>query len=111
MADYINKKKCAVVGGLTSWQDHLKTYLPSCRFVTPDELNMDMNFLLNVDLVFFNEAINNHSMYQKVKSTLFNSDIPICYTGTNTNIKISLKKMYDKLRSIKREPIVTKSID
>jgi flagellar motility protein MotE (MotC chaperone) len=98
MADYINKRKCVVVGGLPSWQDHLKTYLPSCRFVTPDEINLDMNFLLNVDLVFFNEAINNHSMYQKVKTTLINTDIPICYTGANTNIKISLKKMYTKLR-------------
>ena len=99
LASYINKWRCVVIGGPKSWQDHLKVFLPACRFISPDELNIDMDFLINVDLVLFNEAINNHSMYQKVKSTLLNTNIPICYTGVNTNIKITLRKMYEELTS------------
>jgi hypothetical protein len=100
MAEFINKKKCVVVGGHKNWQDHLKNYLPACRFITPDELSIDVDFLLTVDLVLFNETINNHSMYQKVKSKLVHTDVPICYNGSNTNIKISLQKMYAKLKDL-----------
>ncbi len=103
MADFINKSRCVVVGGPKSWQDHLKVYLPAGRFISPGELNIDMDFLLNVDIVLFNEEINNHSMYQKVKTTLLKTNIPICYTGLNTNMKITLRKLYDHLKSCNRE--------
>lgn len=103
LADYINKWKCVVVGGLKGWQDQLKAFLPTCRFISPDEVNIDLDFLLNVDLIFFNESLNSHSMYQKVKTTLLRTDIPICFTGANTNMKISLRKMYDYLQSVDRE--------
>jgi hypothetical protein len=100
LAAFINQKKCVIVGGLKNWQDHLKTYLPTVRFISPDELSIDLDFLLHVDLVFFNEAINNHSMYQKIKSKLVHTNIPIGYNGSNTNIKISLQKMYNILKDI-----------
>jgi hypothetical protein len=89
MAEYINKNKCVMVGGMNSWQDNLKKYIPSCRFVKPEDLNVDLDFLLNADLVLFNETINNHSMYRKIKSILSNTNIPLCYNGSNTNIKIT----------------------
>ncbi|MEH7157752.1 hypothetical protein [Neobacillus drentensis] len=103
LADYINKWKCVVIGGLKGWQDQLKGYLPTCRFISPDEVNIDWDFLLHVDLVLFNESINNHSIYQKVKTTLVHTDVPICYTGATTNMKLTLTKMFNHLRSLERE--------
>ena len=101
LADYLNQWKCVVIGGQKGWQDQLKAYLPACRFFSPDEVNIDWDFLLHVDLIVFNESLNSHSMYQKVKAKLLNTDISICYTGSNTNMKISLRKMYDHLRIVK----------
>lgn len=97
MAAAINGKKCVIVGGLKSWQDQLREWLPSARFIQPEELGIDLEFIQSADLVFFNESVNNHAMYQKIKSKLEGTDIPISYSGGNTNMRISLKKMYEGL--------------
>lgn len=99
MAEVINDNKIVIVGGIKSWQDSLKGYLPTARFIQPEELNIDLDFLLKADLVFFNETVNNHSMYQKIRAKLENTNIPLLYSGGNTNIKISLRRMYDFLSS------------
>lgn len=98
MASYLNTKKCIIVGGLKGWQEQLKEYIPTARFIQAEELNIDLDFLLKADLVFFNEAVNNHSMFERIKSKLENTTIPISYSGKNTNIRITLKKMYDGIK-------------
>lgn len=95
IVEFLQGKKCVVVGGLKNWQDQLKQWLPEIRFIQPEELNIDFSFLQNVDLVMFNEAVNNHAMYQKIKKVLENSHIPICYSGSSTNVYVTLGKMYN----------------
>lgn len=97
MAAVLNQKKCVIVGGLKSWQDQLKDWIPSARFIQAEELGIDLDFIRNADIVFFNESVNNHAMYQKIKARLENSSILMSYSGGNTNMKISLRKMYEAL--------------
>lgn len=95
MAEAINRYHCVIVGGLKSWQEQLKEYIPSARFIEVEELHLNFDFLLSADVIFFNESVNSHAMYQKIKSKLENSSVPICYSGRNTNMYYSLKKIFD----------------
>lgn len=103
MASVLNENICVIVGGLKSWQEQLRKYIPTARFIQPEELNINLDFLVGADLVFFNETINNHAMYHKIKSKLENTNTPICYSGSNTNVHLSLKKMYEEINSLKGE--------
>lgn len=103
MAEHINDYQCVIVGGLKSWQEQLKEYIPSARFIEAEELNLNFDFLLSADVIYFNEAVNSHAMYQKIKSKLENSSVPICYSGRNTNMYHSLKKIYEVVSGGEKE--------
>lgn len=99
MAAELNKNACVIVGGLKSWQEQLKEFIPSARFLQPEDLHVDLDFILNANIVFFNESINSHAMFQRIKAKLEHTTIPISFSGNNSNIHLSLKKMYEALIS------------
>lgn len=98
MAKVVSNFNCVIVGGLKSWQEQLKEYIPSARFIQADELHINLDFLLGADLIFFNESVNSHAMYQRIKAKLEQTSVPICYSGRNTNVYFSLKKIYEMVK-------------
>lgn len=98
--NYINRKRCVIVGGNKSWQEKLRNLLSNCRFIEPDELNIDFDFLSTQDFIVFNEAYNNHAMFYKIKDRANDCNIPIFFMGTTTNIKLSLGKIYEQAKQM-----------
>ncbi|MDP4084828.1 MAG: hypothetical protein Q8934_09460 [Bacillota bacterium] len=97
MVEYLNRKKGVIIGGNQGWQENLRTILTDFRFILPEELHMNLDFLTNQDFIIFNESYNNHSMFNKVKSTIANVHIPIIYTGTATNTNLTIQSIYSKI--------------
>ncbi|WP_318617082.1 hypothetical protein [Sporosarcina sp. YIM B06819] len=100
LANYIIKKTCAIIGGNINWQNNLKTYLPNCQFIEPDELGRDLHCLINMDVIFFNESFNSHSMFNKVKMISSINNIPFFFCGKNTNMKKTLESMYSSIKTM-----------
>ncbi|MCU7756888.1 hypothetical protein N7988_28075 (plasmid) [Bacillus cereus] len=97
IASYINNRKCIIVGGDKNWQGNIRDYLTKCHFISPDELNIDLEYLKNYDLIIFNETYNNHSMYNKIKVNANSYKIPIVYSGSYTNIRRLLAHIYKQI--------------
>ncbi|AJE54293.1 hypothetical protein [Paenibacillus polymyxa] len=93
MAKAINEKKCVIIGGDKKWQDKLMEYLPDSKSILPKEVNLNFDFVSNQDIVIYNEAINSHNIFDKMKASL-NSNSTLIYTGTLTNIPQLLSKIY-----------------
>jgi hypothetical protein len=98
MLEYINTKKCAIIGGHETWQEKLKNKLPNIRFLSADEINKDLSFLANMDAILFNESKNSHSMYNKVKSFAEGSNIPLLMVGKVDNLELSIENIYRELK-------------
>ncbi|MEE4580535.1 hypothetical protein [Paenibacillus polymyxa] len=94
MAKTINEKKCVIVGGDKKWQEKLMEYLPSSKCILPEEVNLNFNFVANQDIVIYNESINNHNIFDKMKAKLNSNNTKIIYTGTITNIPQLIYKVY-----------------
>lgn len=101
MSDFIKHHKCVIIGGHISWQDKVKTLLPNIRFVTADEVSKDISFLTNYNIIFFNESINSHSMFNKVKSLVDFKNIPFAYLGQHTNVELTVQSIYNELKHLK----------
>lgn len=101
MSDFIKHHKCVIIGGHISWQDKVKTLLPNIRFVTADEVSKDISFLTNYNIIFFNESINSHSMFNKVKSLIDFKNIPFAYLGQHTNVELTVQSIYNELKHLK----------
>lgn len=99
IANYINSKKCIIIGGDKNWQNNLKTYLPDCKFLSVDDLNRKFDFIKQTDKIFFNTYINSHSMFNKVKSVVSKSNAILFYCIPSTNIELTLKDIYLKLNN------------
>ncbi|WP_339289153.1 hypothetical protein [Paenibacillus sp. FSL E2-0201] len=96
MSAIINTKKCVIIGGEKRWQDKIKEYLPRSRNILPDELSVDLTFLSSQEVIIYNETINNHSMFNKVKANLSDEAV-IIYTGHTSNIQQLITMIYKEI--------------
>lgn len=97
ISEFINLKKCIIVGGNINWQNSLKFHLPDCKFLSTDDLNRNFNFIKSSDIVVFNDSVNSHAMFKKIKSKIEKSGAKFIYCNPTTNIKLSLQNLYIKL--------------
>ncbi|WP_394187869.1 hypothetical protein [Paenisporosarcina quisquiliarum] len=86
--------KGIIIGGDIKWQRSLFECLPSFKFIEPDELNKDLSFIKNADVIFFNSSYNSHSMFNKVQNEIRNSNLPLHYCGPTTNIEKSIEHIF-----------------
>lgn len=100
MVGFLNSKKCVIIGGSTNWLNRLKNTLPSFILIDADDLNRDIKFIDNVDAVFYNTAVNNHSFYEKIMKRIRNNDTKLFYINSNMNRDNSVKYMYDSLKGV-----------
>ncbi|MBN3351912.1 hypothetical protein EXM90_12045 [Clostridium botulinum] len=75
----------------------MKEYLPSCKFISPDMLNFDINILDNVDIVFIYTNYLNHAMYYKIIDIIREKKLRLEYLKSNINMKIVLKQINNVL--------------
>ena len=97
ITQFINSTNCVIVGGNINWQNSLKAYLPDCRFISVDDLNRNLNFIKSSNIVIFNDSVNSHAMFKKIKSKIEDSGAKFIYCNPTTNIKLSLQNLYMKL--------------
>lgn len=88
--------KIAVMGGHQRWHRRLKEALPQIRTVLPEETNIDLSFLRNMDIVCIETSYNNHTLYRRVMGELKQSRAKIYYMNSQMNIH----KMLEELVSI-----------
>lgn len=100
MLDLIKHHKCVIIGGHVSWQDKIKALLPNMRFVNADEVTKDISFLTNYNIIFFNESINSHSMFNKIKSLIDFKNIPFAYIGQHTNVEMTIQSIYNEIKHL-----------
>lgn len=99
MIKFISSRKCVVVGGHVNWQEKLQNMLSNSRFISADELNKDMCFLTNLDAILFNESINSHAMFNKIKALSEGRNIPLILIGKFNNIELTIQNIYNELKS------------
>jgi hypothetical protein len=99
MIKFISSKKCVVVGGHVNWQGKLQSTLTNLRLVSAEELNKDISYIANSDAVLFNESVNSHSMYRKLKSALEGKNIPFIMIGKFNNIELTIQAIYTELKA------------
>jgi len=97
ITQFINSTNCVIVGGNINWQNSLKVYLPDCRFISVDDLNRNLNFIKSSNIVIFNDSVNSHAMFKKIKSKIEDSGAKFIYCNPTTNVKLSLQNLYMKL--------------
>jgi len=85
--EQLQKVKIAVIGGHQRWHQKIKETLPHIRTVHPDEMNIDLSFLRNMDLVLIETSYNNHTLYHKVLGMLKSSDVPVRYIHQQKNVE------------------------
>ncbi|MEW9939541.1 hypothetical protein AB2T96_19190 [Clostridium butyricum] len=97
IVSFINNTNCIIIGGNINWQNELKKYLPDVKFLSLDDLNRNFNFITSKSIIFFNDSVNSHSMFNKVKSRIENMNIKLLYCTSNTNIMLSLEHIFNEL--------------
>lgn len=88
--------RIAVVGGHQRWHRRLKEALPKIRTVLPEETNLDLSFVRNMDIVCIETSYNNHTLYRRVMWELKQSRAKIHYM----NSQINIHKMMEELVNI-----------
>lgn len=91
--------KLMVLGGRLDWQNKMKEKLPNCRFVAPDQLNIDLRFVDHLDAVFVQTSANKHAAYRRLMSVMNQNITPLHFLQDRTNIEKSLEDMYRKLNT------------
>lgn len=97
MINYLSMKKIIIIGGDTKWQSNLSKVLTNIKYLSPTDVNKNLKYIINFDVIFFNPSVNNHSMFYKIQNTLKNSSTPLCYCGIHTNIEKSIEHIYFSL--------------
>ncbi|MEQ6378011.1 hypothetical protein RZN25_14425 [Bacillaceae bacterium S4-13-56] len=97
MVDYLNSKKGVVIGGTDNWRAKLAQHFPGYLYFSPEDKNIDLDFLKNYDCIIYDETYNNHTMSNKIKPIIANHNIPMIYTGGITNADLIIKKVYQEL--------------
>ncbi|MFY2308866.1 hypothetical protein ACOSZE_15525 [Lysinibacillus fusiformis] len=87
---FLSEKKLLLVGGNPKWYSNLSKVLPNLKYLNPNQLNKNLNYITNSDAVFFHYTVNNHSMFDKVQQILRVSETPIHYCGEHSNLQINL---------------------
>lgn len=90
---YLQDVKIAVMGGHQRWHRRLKEALPQVRTVLPDETNLDLSFVRNMDIVCIETSYNNHTLYRRVMGELKQSRAKIHYMNSQINIQKMLEEL------------------
>lgn len=69
LADYLTRK-IAVIGGHEKWRTRISQLFPNARIFIPEHLNVSLEMIASADLVIFNSATTNHSIFEKMKEPL-----------------------------------------
>ncbi|SEF52447.1 hypothetical protein SAMN04487919_101470 [Bacillus sp. ok061] len=96
---YLNSKKCAIVGGHPDWQNKIKKDISSFLFINVDEKGRNLSFLNNMDAVFIKTTYLNHSLYYKVINAVNMSGVPIFYLNRTDNIELTINEINERLSS------------
>ena len=94
--DKINEVKGMIVGGHINWQNKLREMIPSWRIIKAGVNTLDENIILNSNIVVFNTAHLNHSLYYRIIDVIRNTDVKIGYISS-TNIENALKEILELL--------------
>ena len=64
---YLLDQKIAIIGGHEKWRTRINQLLPNARIFIPEHLNVSLDMISRADLVIFNTATTNHSIFMKLK--------------------------------------------
>lgn len=82
--DELDSEKVVVVGGTDSWQKRLKEKLPSWKFISASQNNIDRNIIVSSKYVFFNTSFVGHSLYYSIVSMIQSSEgTKLCFINNN----------------------------
>lgn len=87
--------KGVLIGGHVNLQRKLKEELPSFVFITPDDLNKNLTYVRNYDIIYFYSEHNNHSMFRKLMPTVKNSSVVLSFVSDTTNVDLLIKEMHE----------------
>ena len=91
-------KKLAFVGSETYLHSRLSNHFSTCKFVHADDVNRDLNFLKNLDIVFLHTHMS-HSMYYKVVETIKSTGTKLIFLNS-TNTDILKKQIIESIHKI-----------
>ena len=82
--DELDSEKVVVVGGTDSWQKRLKEKLPSWKFISASQNNIDRHIIVSSKYVFFNTSFVGHSLYYSIVSMIQSSEgTKLCFINNN----------------------------
>lgn len=93
----INSCSIAIIGGHPKWQEKTKKYLNNVTFISA-EVTLNEDSIKDKTLIIFNTSYLNHSIYYKVINSISKSKIG--YINNTTNIKHSIKKISNLVKSV-----------
>lgn len=93
LAEKIQQKKVAVIGGHQNWVNHMQEALPEVRFAGVDSLNRDISYVDNMDIVFVYTGILKHKYYRNLMNRMNSNKARLCYISNVTNVELTLKEM------------------
>jgi hypothetical protein len=93
----LKSKKIAVIGGHNSWHRKIKEVLPNVRFVHPDEQNISMSFIKNMDIVCFETSYTNHTVRNRAMTEINKDTTKIIHFNESRNIHFVIMELCEIL--------------
>ncbi|MFF2531313.1 hypothetical protein ACFVS2_20635 [Brevibacillus sp. NPDC058079] len=93
LVNRIQQKKVAVVGGHPNWIHKMKEVLPGVSFAEVEEINRDLSYIDNVDVVFVYATFFNHKFYKKLMKYMSNNNTQLVYLSGKSNVELTLREM------------------
>ena len=86
-----------IVGGHPKWQEKMKEKLRKSIFLSPDDLNFDLNLINNADFICIDTKYNSHSLYEKIIDRARKLNKRVIYMPQNTNRALNINYIYKNL--------------
>ena len=76
----------------------MKEVFPSIRTVSPDELNIDISFVNQMDIILFVTSYNNHANYNRLQEMLKSENVILYFINREKSIERIASNLLNKLR-------------
>ena len=95
MIMFLESRKGAIVGGRVEWVNKLKEVLPKYVYITIEDINKDFSYLNRVNTLYVYTGCLSHALYRNVMSNIDKTNISVAYINSQTNIELTIRKMYE----------------
>lgn len=96
----LKETKGALLGGHINLVNKLKRELPEFTYIRPENKNIDLSFIRNLDILFVYTSNLNHSIYERAMIEVEESDVTLYFIHGGTNLDYILTDMAEAVKDL-----------